>query len=208
MFDEKALLLIDGGYLDFLQRGLGAPRLDYGKLAEWICTRMGFRLQRCIYCNCLPYLSASPTPEEQEAYRKKAGFYERLQKIPRFDVRLGRLAFRGMDEGTGKPVLEQKQVDVILTAEMVYAAARRNVDGVLILTGDGDFVPALQLVKREGITMGLIYGARQGYQTTVHESLWLAADLRFELGRPFLDGILRADTRSTPAPEPTQEAAG
>lgn len=195
MSHERALLLIDGGYLDFLQRTYGSPRIDYGKMADEICARMGFRLLRCVYCNCLPYLSSAPTPEEQEAYRKKAGFFERLQKLPRFEVKMGRLAFRGMDEGTGKPVLEQKQVDVILTAEMVYAAARRNVDGILLLTGDGDFVPALELVKREGITMGLIHGARSGPQVTVHESLWLAADLRFEIDRSFLEPLLRHDGR-------------
>lgn len=188
---EKALLLIDGGYLDFLQRSYGSPRLDYGRMAAAICDHFGYRLLRCVYFNCLPYLSSSPTPEEQESYRKKEGFYQRLQKLERFEVKLGRLAFRGLDESTGKPVLEQKQVDVLLASEMVYAAARRSVDAIILLSGDGDFLPAVELVKREGLTFGLAHGPRSGSQLTVQESLWEAADLRLTLDKTFLEQLLR-----------------
>ncbi len=188
---DRALLLIDGGYLDFLQRSFGSPRLDYGRMAYTICDHFGFTLLRCVYFNCLPYLSGNPTPEEQEAYRRKEGFYQRLQRLDRFEVKLGRLAFRGMDENTGKPVLEQKQVDVLLAIEMVYAAARRSVDAIILLSGDGDFLPALELVKREGLTFALVHGPRSGPQLTVQEGLWEAADLRLSLDMTFLEPLLR-----------------
>ena len=188
---DRALLLIDGGYLDFLQRSFGSPRIDYGRMAQAIADKLDFTLLRCVYFNCLPYLSSSPAPEELEAFRKKQGFYERLQKLQRFEVKLGRLAYRGVDEHTGKPVLEQKQVDVLLTTEMVYAAARRSVDAIILLSGDGDFVPALELVKREGLTFALVHGSRSGNLLTVHENLWLASDLRLELDMNFLEPLLR-----------------
>jgi uncharacterized LabA/DUF88 family protein len=188
---EKALLLIDGGYLDFLQRSYGSPRLDYGRMAQAICEYFDCTLLRCVYFNCLPYLSSSPGSEDQEAYRKKEGFYQRLQKLDRFEVKLGRLAFRGLDEGTGKPVLEQKQVDVLLAIEMVYAAARRSVSTIILLSGDGDFLPAVELIKREGITFALAHGPRSGSQLTVQESLWEAADLRLTLDMTFLEPLLR-----------------
>jgi uncharacterized LabA/DUF88 family protein len=188
---DRALLLIDGGYLDFLQRSFGSPRLDYGRMATAICDHFGTSLLRCVYFNCLPYLSGSPSPEEQEAYRKKEGFYQRLQRLDRFEVKLGRLAFRGMDEQTGKPVLEQKQVDVLLAVEMIYAAARRSVDAIILLSGDGDFLPAVELVKREGLTFGLAHGPRSGPQLTVQEDLWEAADLRLTIDKGFLEPLLR-----------------
>ncbi len=194
----KALLLIDGGYLDFLQRSFGSPRLDYGRMARAICDHFGFSLLRCVYFNCLPYLSGTPSPEEQEAYRRKEGFYQRLQKLDRFEVKLGRLAFRGLDEETGKPVLEQKQVDVLLAVEMVYAAARRSVDAIVLLSGDGDFVPALDIVKREGLTFALAHGPRSGHNLTVQESLWEAADLRLTLDMAFLEPLLRSDAAAKP----------
>ncbi len=188
---NRAILLIDGGYLDFLQRSFGSPRIDYGRMAQAVADKLDFTLLRCVYFNCLPYLAPSPAPEEMDAFRKKQGFYERLQKLPRFEVKLGRLAYRGVDEHTGKPVLEQKQVDVLLTTEMVYAAARRSVDAIILLSGDGDFLPALELVKREGLTFALVHGTRSGSQLTVHESLWLASDLRLELDMNFLEPLLR-----------------
>ena len=188
---DKSLLLIDGGYLDFLQRSFGSPRLDYGRMANAICAHFGFSLLRCVYFNCLPYLSQNPTQEEQEAYRRKEGFYQRLERLDRFEVKQGRLAFRGHDENTGKPVLEQKQVDVLLAIEMVYAAARRSVEAIALLSGDGDFLPAVELVKREGLTFALVHGPRSGPQLTVQESLWAAADLRLTLDMVFLEPLLR-----------------
>ena len=188
---DRALLLIDGGYLDFLQRSFGSPRVDYGRMAEAIAEKLDLTLLRCVYFNCLPYLPSAPSAEELDSFRKRQGFYERLQKLPRFEVKLGRLAFRGVDDHTGKPVLEQKQVHVLLTTEMVYAAARRSVDAIILLSGDGDFLPALEVVKREGLTFALVHGSRSGTQLTVHESLWLASDLRLELDMSFLEPLLR-----------------
>jgi uncharacterized LabA/DUF88 family protein len=187
---EKCLLIIDGGYLDFIQRHFGSPRLDYGRLANAICEHFDYNMIRCVYFNCLPYVSQNASEDELEAYEKKKGFYQRLQKLERFEVKLGHLAFRGID-GEGKPVLEQKQIDVLITAEMVYAAARRNVPAIALLSGDGDFLPAVELVKREGLTFGLVHGSRSGSFLTVHEQLWLASDLRLELTREFLEPFLR-----------------
>ena len=187
---ERALLLIDGGYLDYLQRSFGSPRIDYGKMALAICERFGYAMLRCVYVNCLPYLSQNPAPEEQEAYNRKQAFFDRLSKLDRFQVKLGRLAFRGVDEKTGKPVLEQKQVDVLLASEMVYNAARRSVDAIVLLSGDGDFVPAVDLVKREGLTLALAHGSRSGVDT-VHDSLWNAADTRMVVDMEFFKPLLR-----------------
>jgi len=187
---ERALLLIDGGYLDYLQRSFGSPRIDYGKMAMAICDRFHFSMLRCVYFNCLPYLTSNPSPEEQEAYNRKQAFFDRLSKLDRFQVKLGRLAFRGVDEKTGKPVLEQKQVDVLLASEMVYNAARRSVEAIVLLSGDGDFVPAVDLVKREGLTLALAHGPRSGVDT-VHDSLWNAADTRMTVDMDFFRPLLR-----------------
>ena len=127
-----------GGYLDFLQRSFGSPRLDYGCMANAICGHFGWTLLRCVYSfNCLPYLSNSPTPEEQEAFRKKEGcFYQRLQKLDRFEVKLGRLVLQGIGRAgpLGKPVPRgRSRWTSSSPIEMVYAAARRSVDNIILL---------------------------------------------------------------------------
>lgn len=191
MIKEKCLLIIDGGYLDFVQRNFGSPRLDYGRLSYAIADYFDYSLLRCVYFNCLPYLSQNPTFEEKDVYDKKLGFYQRLEKLERFEVKLGHLAYRGIDELTGKPVLEQKQIDVLITSEMVYAAARRNVSAIALLSGDGDFLPAAEIVKREGLTFCLAHGPRSGTFITVHEHLWIAADKRLEITKEFLTPFIR-----------------
>ena len=189
---DRALLLIDGGYLDFYQKSLGSIRLDYGKMAEAICEYFKCELLRCVYFNCLPYQSQTPTQDEIDAYRKKDGFYQRLQKLDRFEVKLGHLAFRGFDEVSKKPVLEQKQVDVLLAVEMVYAAARKSADTIILISGDGDFLPAVQLVKREGLTFCLAHGPMDGTANlTVQQELWETADLRLKLSKEFLEDLQR-----------------
>ncbi len=187
---DRALMLIDGGYLDYLQRSFGSIRVDYGKMTHAVCKNFGFRLLRCVYFNCLPYLSQNPSPDESEAYNKKQGFFERLDRIERYQVKLGRLAYRGLDEETGRPLLEQKQVDVLLAIEMVYAAARRSCEAIVLLSGDGDFLPAAELVKQEGLTFALAHGPRTD-QDTVHDGLWNSADIRLTLNMDFFSSLLR-----------------
>jgi hypothetical protein len=58
-----AAVFIDGGYLTNVLRGLGKPRLDYAQFALWAAE--GCQLFRAYYYDCLPYQSASPSPEER-----------------------------------------------------------------------------------------------------------------------------------------------
>ena len=64
-------------------------------------------------------------------------------------------------------------------------------DDIILLSGDGDFLPAVELVKREGLTFALAHGPRSGAQLTVQEELWEAADLRLTLDKVFLEPLLR-----------------
>lgn len=47
--------------------------------------------------------------------------------------------------------LEEEQVDVALAVKSVWLAMRREVDVVVLISGDGDFVPAVVAVQKEGI---------------------------------------------------------
>lgn len=61
-----AAVFIDGGYLTSVLRGLGRPRLDYAHFAAWAAE--GYDVFRVYYYDCLPYQSASPSPEERARY--------------------------------------------------------------------------------------------------------------------------------------------
>ena len=90
-------VFLDGGYLDkVMALDHGNARLDYAKLAAEMAAPD--ELLRCYYYHCAPYQSNPPTEEEKQRYAgRKQRFFRALSYLERFEVRLGRLAFRGID---------------------------------------------------------------------------------------------------------------
>lgn len=115
------------------------------------------QLLRTYYYNCLPYQSNPPTDEERARYAAKHRFFTALGHIPRFEVRLGKLAFRGMNDN-GQPMFQQKRVDLMLGVDMALLAGKNRVGNVVLLSGDSDFTPAIEAAKREGVLTTLWHG--------------------------------------------------
>jgi len=133
---RKAAVFLDGGYLDWVQREFGGLRLDYTKLCNELVGKEVERI-RTYYYHCAPYQSPRPTRDESARYASFRSFADGLQRLPRFETRLGRLARR--DSG-----FEQKGVDVLLSVDLVRMSWSRQIDSAVLLTGDSDFVPAVQ----------------------------------------------------------------
>jgi hypothetical protein len=90
-------IFIDGGYLQKLSLQMAPEcRIDMAKLVRWIACDLPVR--RVYYYDCLPYQSPLPTTEERERVSRKQKFFQALEKLDRFEVRLGRLEKRGADE--------------------------------------------------------------------------------------------------------------
>lgn len=65
--------------------------------------------------------------------------------------RLRMIGFRVITRESYDPVKqEQKEVDVAMACEMVVQAMRDNYDVALVVSGDRDFVPAIQHVQSAG----------------------------------------------------------
>src|SRR5579871_2298902 len=103
-------VFIDAGYAEkvFSQEHNG-QMIDYGKLARLMCRSE--ELLRAYYYNCLPYQSNPPTEDEKAWHDKKNKFFEALEHLERFEVRLGRLIKVGVD-ASGKALFQQKRVDL------------------------------------------------------------------------------------------------
>lgn len=120
---SRAAIFIDGTYLDFTLRDeFAAAPIDYEQLARWMAGPI--EILRTYYYNCLPYQSNPPTVEESERFSKAQGFHARLRRLPRFEVREGKLAFRGVDRDTGKSIFVHKRVDIMLSVDLVLLAAK------------------------------------------------------------------------------------
>jgi hypothetical protein len=122
MSNFRGAIFIDGGYLDQVLIGYGKARIDYSKLCEQLF--IDVPLLRTYYYHCLPYQSSNPTPEQRQEFASAERFQRTLSRLPSFTVRRGKLAYRGTDE-TGRPVFEQKRIDVALATDLVMHATKR-----------------------------------------------------------------------------------
>ncbi|ENZ83129.1 hypothetical protein OR37_00904 [Caulobacter vibrioides OR37] len=150
-------VFLDAGYIEkVLQREHPGIRIDYAKLA----TKMAGDepLLRAYYYNCLPYQSNPPSEEEKAVYDRKKKFIDALKYLPRFEVRLGQLVKAGIG-ANNQPIFQQKRVDLMLGVDMALLAAKGKVTSIAIFTGDSDVIPAVEVVKQEGVVVHLWHGA-------------------------------------------------
>lgn len=170
----NAAVFIDGGYLATILKNYGSPKVDHEKLIDWACGE--YQRFRAYYYDCLPYQSSNPTPEERTKLASKQRFFNKLNQIPRFTVRQGRLEYRGISDD-GSQVFVQKRVDLQLGLDIASLVSKSKIDMAVLFTGDSDFVPAVSLAQEQGVLVRLVHGPARTY----HKELWNAVDERWEL---------------------------
>jgi len=187
-----AAVFIDGGYLDeVIYHDHQNQRIDYEKLVKKLV--IPDELLRAYYYHCLPYQSKAPTEEEKSRYAAKHRFTTALSFLPRFEVRLGRLALRGR-EANGTPIFVQKRVDCMVGVDMALLAGKGKITNVSIFTGDSDLVPAVEAVKREGVLVTLWHGSFSP-NTSPSRELVEICDERKELTKDIIARILLSPTK-------------
>jgi uncharacterized LabA/DUF88 family protein len=184
----RAAVFLDGGYLDkVLQYDHKGKRIDYSKLAQKMVEPD--ELLRAYYYNCLPYQSNPPTEDERKRYASMHTFVTALRYLPRFEVRLGRLAYRGMNSD-GERIFIQKRVDNMVGVDMALLAGKGKITGLSLLSGDSDFIPSLEAVKREGVLVTLWHGSFSG-GTKPSRELFEVCDERKELTASVVAQVLK-----------------
>jgi uncharacterized LabA/DUF88 family protein len=169
----NAAIFIDGGYFDRVSRDCGSPRIDFGKLSSELARP--HELLRTNYYHCLPYMGPTPSEEDQQRYDNKQRFFNALTRLNRFEVREGKLEYRGTDRESERPIFEQKRVDIYLGVDLVMLAAKQRIHRAILVTGDSDFLPAIRAAKNEGVLVHLFHGT--GPQQP-HKDLWDEVDER------------------------------
>ncbi len=179
---NRVAIFIDGAYLDNVLRAeFGTARIDYQALSTALTGAS--ELLRTYYYDCLPYQGNPPTDEERARYSSRRRFITALEQLPRYAVRLGRLARRY--DASGMVRFEQKQVDLLLGVDLVQLAAKRIIQEAIIVAGDSDFIPAIAAAKNEGVLIRLYHG------TASHRNLWTEADERFRINQDLINSVLR-----------------
>lgn len=101
-----------------------------------------------------------------------AQLFNQLKQLPYFALRIGELSFSGwrvvetklksnevtaeITENDLRPNIQQKGVDMRIGMDIAALALKKQVQVIVLLSGDSDFVPAMKFARREGIQVYLI----------------------------------------------------
>lgn len=138
-------------------------------------------LYRIFYYDCAPSDGQAYHPlkktninlKKTDTYTWTNAFLNELKKARKFAVRLGVLSeitsgyalskdatkklfagsmnFEDITENDFSITIEQKGVDMKLGIDIASLSYKKQVDQIVLISGDSDFVPAAKLARREGI---------------------------------------------------------
>ena len=134
---ERVAIFIDGSNLYHgLKSNKGKANIDF----EIFCQNLvGNRhLTRIYYYNAPKIAQENP-----QGYKQQQSFFNRIKQIPFLELKLGRLIIRN-----NVPI--EKGIDVLITVDMIRYARNNAYDTAILVSGDGDFAPALKFLKEFG----------------------------------------------------------
>lgn len=135
---ERVAVFIDGAnLLHGLSEDFNRIDIDFENLVNKL---IGARSLTRVY-----YYSALPDQErDPERYTRQQKFLNAVKRKPYFSVVLGRLETR-----PGGLYVE-KGVDIALAVDLLDLAYHNTYDTAILITGDGDFSRAVEIVQRMG----------------------------------------------------------
>jgi len=135
---KRVLVLIDGSNLyHSLKKSFGSARIDLNKFCLFVA--QGRKITKINY-----YISPVNRLDAPEKYKSQQMFLEKIGKIEKLSVFLGRLE-RRPDGG-----LVEKGVDVKLATDLLSGAFRDEFDEAILVSNDADFVSAIQQAQSLG----------------------------------------------------------
>ena len=172
--------MIDAGYLQKVLADFGKPKIDYQKLVAEMTIHLD--LLRTYYYDCKAYMSQEPTENERARQARQESFHKYLQKLPQFECRFGRLEKRWNEDGSCS--FEQKRVDVMFSLDLATLSTKRLIHHAILMTGDSDMIPAIQIAKNEGVVVELFFTPK-----STHHELLQAVDIATPINQAFIERI-------------------
>jgi uncharacterized LabA/DUF88 family protein len=209
---HSTAVLLDGGFVRKRFAHLAGRRMTASEVLPLALSLLDSHTEdlfRVYFYDCAPSDRTTTHPISREpvalgttaAFRENTAFQSSLAKTDQIALRKGDLVFRGwrLSRRTTLDLIQngpralanddvemnftQKGIDVKIGLDVAWLSTKRNVDRIVLCTGDRDFVPAMKLARREGVLVAL---ATLG--ASVHPTLLEHADF----------------VRTDPAPSPTQ----
>lgn len=181
----RGAVFIDGGYFSkVLKTIFNSPRIDYEKVSDILCGNDCERL-RTYYYDCMPYQDSPPSPQQRSRYSAHDRFIFNIKRLNRFEVKLGKLIYI-----PSSSEYIQKRVDVLLSVDLVRMSWDHQIEKAVLVTGDSDFVPAIQAAKDAGV-LTILYYSRAHPQISALDELLYACDERKEITQQIIEDCTR-----------------
>jgi len=184
---KRISIFIDGNNFYYgLRRIYGKNKklkdFNYKKFLDYLVKKNV--LVKTFYYNA--QLDKNLNPEKYESQKE---FFESLRKIQNFHVVLCRLLKRKI-AGTDKFYYIIKEDDINMAVDMVEGACDNKFDVAILVSGDGDFVPAVNSVKNKDKEVINIY-----FKTSSSRNLKDNCNESIELTKEKLDHFFEEDKK-------------
>lgn len=181
---NRVMLFFDGknfykGFLNLVQ-SLGDGRhyyIDFSRLARWIVDQVeGTDFRGAYY-----YTAVGGSPDMDDTTRGLESFLKTLELETGFYVvRMERKEkfIRCYSCGNDIRLYQEKEVDTQMVADMLQLAAVNAFDILVLLSGDADFAPAVEAVRRLGKIVYVATWGRHGLSSRLRSSAFGHIDLQ------------------------------
>lgn len=142
--DERIIIFIDGSNVYHIIKKLFPDKkpndFNFEKFIHQLAE--GRKLVKTYYYN-----APLDRIENEDSYMKQQRFFDKIKRIPNFNFVLCRMLKRKVN---GKMIYEVKEDDIHLAVDMVKLAYNNAYDTAILVSSDGDFIPAIEAVKEVG----------------------------------------------------------
>ena len=184
---RSTIIFIDAGYLSFISKYFGKGKhLKYRieNLAKNLAKSKGFECKKIYFYTAPPYQSSKPTLGENKRKANYDKFISKLRKAnPAIIVREGRCQKIG-------DTYQQKGVDTLITIDLSRIPKKENINEVILLSSDTDFVLIIKDLKEDKIEVILAYftDRRRKSAFSLSNHLWEACKSKILIKKEyFLD---------------------
>ena len=141
---ERIIVFIDGSNVYHIVKALLPDKKQFDFSFERLLIHIlgNRKLVRFYYYN-----APLDRRKDEKSYMKQQRFFDKIRKMPKCKFVLCRMQKRKVD---GKIIYEVKEDDIRLAVDMVKLAYNNAYDTAILVSSDGDFVPAIQAVKEIG----------------------------------------------------------
>ncbi len=137
---ERVIIFIDGSNLYHITKDRLKGQdcyFDFQEFTEYISK--GSELIEIYY-----YTAPLDRKLNKEAYTKQQRFFDNLRKMPKFNLILCRMQKKKIN---GKIIYQVKEDDIHLAVDMVKLAYKNKYENAILVSSDGDFVPAVKAIQ-------------------------------------------------------------